>query len=111
MKILFLLLAYISLFQSTYAAMPDIDCGGLPCPSSEWNLYGVIGGVIATGIKYVAIIAVIAVMVGGIMYLLSSGQEEKTKKAKNIIIWALVWTFLSVWAWGLINIINNFRLF
>jgi hypothetical protein len=35
------------------------------------------------------VIAVIAVMYGGIMYLLSSGEEEKTKKAKNIIIWAL----------------------
>ena len=41
-------------------------------------------------IQYVAVIAVIAVMIGGIMYLLSSGEEEKTQKAKNIIIWALV---------------------
>jgi hypothetical protein len=45
------------------------------------------------------------------MYLLSNGQEEKTKQAKNIIIWALVGTFISVAAWSLISIVNNFRLF
>lgn len=61
-------------------------------------------------IKYVAVIAVIAVMIGGIMYLLSSGEEEKTKKAKNIIIWALVGVLVSVLAWSVINILNNFRL-
>jgi len=43
------------------------------------------------------------------MYLVSSGDEEKTKKAKNIIIWALVGVIISMSAYGLISIINNFR--
>lgn len=45
------------------------------------------------------------------MYLISSGDEEKTKKAKNVIIWALIGVFLSVGAMALINIVNNFRIF
>lgn len=96
MKFLFLTIALLSYFSVASAAVPDINCGGLPCPTSESNLYNVIGNVIATGIKYVAVVAVVAVMIGGIMYILSGGQEEKTKQAKNIIIWALVGTFLSV---------------
>jgi len=111
MKKIALFFVFLLYLEQSFAAVPDIDCWGLPCPSSETSLYWVIGKVITAGIKYVAVIAVLAVMFWWIMYLISSGQEEKTKKAKNIIIWALVWTFLSVWAWGLINIINNFRLF
>jgi uncharacterized membrane protein len=73
-------------------------------------VYDILGNIITLLIKYVAVIAVIAVMIGGIMYLISSGDEEKTKKAKNTIIWALVGVFTSVAAWSLIDIINNFTI-
>lgn len=109
------LLGYMSIFQTLFAAAPSVNCGELPgCNGdvniSETSVYGIIGGVIAAMIKYVAVIAVIAVMIGGIMYLLSSGDEEKTKKAKTLIIWALVGVFISVAAWSMINILNNFRI-
>lgn len=97
-----------------FSAVPPVNCGSLPGCSdwgfSETETFWVIWTTISTGIQYVAVIAVLAVMLGGIMYLLSSGQEEKTKKAKNIIIWALVWVFISVSAYGIINIVNNFRI-
>ena len=68
-----------------------------------WNL-------ISTFIQYVAIVAVISLMLSWIMYLIANWEEEKTKKAKNWIIWSLVWVLLSVSAWWIINIINNFKL-
>ena len=108
MKILFTFALCFIFVAAGSAAVPDINCWWLPCPGTENNLYWVIGKVIASGIRYVAVIAVLAVMVWGIMYMLSSGQEEKTKQAKNIIIWSLVGTFLSVSAWGIISIVNNF---
>lgn len=107
------LLAQFALFQLGFA-VPDVECGGLPgCSSaaaSGSGVYDILGNIIALLIKYIAIIAVIAVMIGGIMYLISSGDEEKTKKAKNIIIWALVGVFISISAWSIINILNNFRI-
>ena len=111
---IFFSLFFVSLV-SVSAVAPIIPCGELPgCNGdqrvSETTVYGIIGWVIATMIQYVAVIAVIAVMYGGIMYLLSSGEEEKTNKAKSIIIWALVWVFVSVLAWSIIQILNNFRL-
>jgi len=98
----------------SFAAVPDIDCGALPwCGESNiesWDaIYGVLWNIVALLIQYVAVIAVLAVMVGWIMYLISSGDEERIKKAKNVIIWALVWVFISVAAFWIINIINNFR--
>lgn len=58
-------------------------------------------------IKYIAVIAVISLMIAWIMYLLSWWEEEKAKKAKNWVIWSLVWVFLSVFAWTIVNFINQ----
>ncbi len=112
-KYLYISLALLLWLQQSFAGVPDIQCGGLPCPdkTGDNGVFWIIGKLIATGIKYVAVIAVLAVMYGGIMYLISSGEEEKTKKAKSVIIWALLGVFVSVLAWSLINIVNNFILF
>jgi len=97
----------------TFAANPPINCGNLPGCDGGWanetETFGIIGSVIETWIQYVAVLAVLAIMFGWVMYLVSSGDEEKTKKAKNIIIWALVGVIISMSAYGLISIINNFR--
>jgi hypothetical protein len=58
-------------------------------------------------IKYVAVVAVITLMISGIMYLVSGWEEEKVKKAKTWIIWSLVWVFFSVSAWWIINVLNS----
>jgi len=110
-NIYFLFLSYFLSFHVTVAVnMPDIDCGKLPgCEKTKTEAWGfdILGNIIATWIKYVAVIAVIAVMIGGIMMLVSSWDEEKTKKAKNVVIYALIGVLVSVLAWSIIGIINN----
>lgn len=97
-----------------FSAAPPVNCGWLPgCDSSSFDdvsIFGIIWNLISLMIQYITVFAVLAVMYGGIMYLVSSGEEEKTKKAKNIIIWALAWVFLSVAAWSIIGILNNFSI-
>lgn len=115
MKYFWILFAFFLSLQSVFAAkIPPIECGNLPGCSgdgaSKDETFGIIGKTIETGIQYVAVIAVIAVMIGWVMYLISSWEEEKTKKAKNVIIWALVGVFISVAAYSLVSIINNFRI-
>lgn len=98
------------------AVKPKINCWALPgCDTeatSTWEawVYEIIWNLIRLLIEYVAVIAVLAVMIGGIMYLLSWGDEEKTKKAKSVIIWALVGVLVSVFAWSIITVINNFKI-
>lgn len=96
-------------------AVPEVNCGNLPGCNDDGNVtetqtFDIIWSVIETGIQYTAVIAVIAIMIGGMLYLISSGDEEKTKRAKNIIIWALVGVFISMSAYSLIALINNFRI-
>ena len=80
-----------------------------PSPASvKHNLWAKkINALIWNLINYVAVFAVIALILSGIMYLISWGEEEKVKKAKTWITWSLVWVILSVSAWGIINMLNN----
>jgi hypothetical protein len=41
------------------------------------------------------------------MYMLSGGDDEKVKKAKNWITWSLIWVIFSLSAWSIVNIINT----
>lgn len=115
-KIFFILVSFTSFLSLAYAAAPTIECGDLPgCGGGSVSGRNApitfIGNLIAEVIKYVAVIAVIALMIAGIRYLLSAGDEEKTNKAKTTIIWALVWVLLSISSWYIINLINNLYIF
>ena len=108
-----MLLLFLS--SATVYGAPAIDCGNLPgCgDNGGGNLdtpINFIATLIAEVIRYVAVIAVIAVMLSGFMYLLSGGDEEKVKKAKMWITWSLIGVLLSISSWYIINIINNFRI-
>lgn len=112
--LLFTLVVWTSQLQVFGANPPEIYCGNLPwCgdgETSEANIFDILWNLIALLIQYVAVIAVIAIMLGWIMYLTSSWEEEKTKRAKNVIIWALVWVIVSVSAWSVINLLSYFRI-
>jgi len=58
-------------------------------------------------IKFVAVFAVISLMLAWIMYIISGWEEEKTKKAKTWILWSVIWVIFSISAWGIVNMINN----
>lgn len=92
---------------------PAVVCNGLPGCSS-WvtgkSFFGFLWNLISAGIKYVAVIAVIALIISGMMYLTSGWEDEKVKKAKKWIIWALVGVFVSTSAWAIINLVNSFRI-
>lgn len=111
------------LLQDVFAAnAPTINCYGLPwcnddskqSPSDadvwgeHWNMLEFIINIIHSMLQYVTVIAVIALMISGIMYLLSGGEEEKVKKAKNWIIWSLVGVIVSMSSWFLVSLINDF---
>lgn len=127
-KIKLFLLSYIFYFfwfiVNIYAAKaPEINCVWLPwCPYTDirhpspanvnWTFDNNIVwkasiDLVVTFIKYIAVIAVISLMLWWIMYILSWGEDEKVKKAKSWIIWSLVWVFMSVSAWWIITFITQ----
>ena len=93
--------------------IPTIKCGWLPgCNSAgtpvkvEW----IFSTIIAETIKYVAVCAVIALMISGIMYMLSGWEEEKTSKAKKWILYSMVAVVISMLSWFIITTLNTLTL-
>jgi len=66
--------------------------------------------IISNFIQYIAVIAVVTLMISGIMYLVSMWEEEKVKKAKNWVIWSLVWVIISVVAFAIVSFITQFNI-
>lgn len=54
------------------------------------------------------LIAVWAIVYAWFMMTISTWEEEKIKKAKDIIKWALLWFLWIILAWSLITIVVNF---
>lgn len=104
------------------AANPDINCTWLPgCRNSSvtsvtsanisdnvWKEF--IVDITWYLVQIVSVIAVFALIFSWIMYLISAWEEEKVAKSKKWIIWSLVWVFLSISAWSIINFINNIEI-
>lgn len=111
MKKIILIFVWLTSYIVTFAAKwPDINCEWLPGCNTESTTdasVNFIWKIVWELIKYVAVVAVIALMWAWIMYITSWWEEEKTKKAKKWITWALVGVFLSISWYFLINAINN----
>lgn len=129
-KIVFFLICILSFLWGSFSQVsavwqnPGVVCSGLPgCPKENFEVdikwkqatgdaavFQFLSRVIAEWIKYVAVVAVISLMISGIMFLLASGEEEKITKARKWIIWSLWGVLLSVSAWSIINLLNSFSI-
>ncbi|MFA5917270.1 MAG: hypothetical protein WC850_03510 [Candidatus Gracilibacteria bacterium] len=110
MKKIILFFILISLKVNTVlGADPYIECEGLPgCNvASSTNALSFVKTLVAELIKYVAVVAVLALIAAGFMYIFSGGEEEKVKKARKWIIWSIVAVFISISGYFLINLINE----
>lgn len=113
-KILFSIFLFLSFtISNVYSSAPSINCEWLPwCTNWDVNFSNniwakLIDSVVSELIQIVAVFAVFALIASWIMYILSWGDEEKSKKSKKWIIWSLVWVFLSISAWWIITYLNS----
>ena len=108
-KIFYTALAISSMKINAFAAnSPDIKCEGLP--GCNTDIEKISANIITEMIKYIAVLAVLALMISWIMYMLSGWEEEKTKKAKTWIIWSLVGVFLSISSYYIVSVISKINI-
>ncbi len=74
--------------------------------NSHWFLVKAI----SEGIKYVWLLAVLSLTIWWIMYMTSYWTDDKTKKAKNVILYSIIWVVISIGAFALVEIVNNINL-
>ena len=70
------------------------------------------GGLIAASIKILLITAIVlfffSLLIGGIQFIISGGQKEKTEAAKNRIVSAVIGLVIVFTAWAITALVNEF---
>ena len=113
-------IVYFLFINNIFALDIPVSCQWLPwCDAyaSSWvnetKIFTFIWRITSEFIKYIAVFSVIALMLAWLNFVVWWGlswEEEKVKKAKNWVLWALVWVILSVSAWWIINVLNNLQI-
>ncbi len=70
---------------------------------SEDKLPNLITNILNAVIGIVGFVAVVFVIIGGINYMTSAGNSEKTKKARDTILYALIGIVVCVLAYVIVN--------
>lgn len=84
--------------------MSDIDWGHLPKTDPD----NVAASIVTTASTIFALIAVIAIVYGGVLYMTSGGDPGKVKQAKNTILYAIIGLIVSVLAFVIVaTVVNN----
>jgi len=93
-------------------AMPVmVSARYVPPEDSRGTFDGSIGDAVRVALGYImsgiAIISIIGIVVGGLMYVLSAGDEEKTKSAKGIILASVIGLVVTLLAFAIVYTIDG----
>lgn len=87
------------------------DCGalGIRCSGNEdtSSLLGSIRTIVNALLVLVGIVAAIYLVLGGVRYFRSEGEEEEIKKAKNTILYAIIGIILIGLSAAIVNFVIN----
>ncbi len=72
-------------------------------PLSTDSFEALIMGIINWILGIVVSLAILFLIIGGLMYITSAGDEERIKKAKNIILYAVVGLGVVILSWSIIT--------
>lgn len=69
------------------------------------NIEGTVTNVINIFLYIVGILAVVMIIVGGVQYTTSAGDQAKVTKAKNTILYGIIGLVVSVLAYAIVNFV------
>lgn len=72
------------------------------------SLYNKIDSIVGFAIGLIGLIIFIYIIYGGFLYLTSQGNADQTKKAQQIIVFAIIGAVILGLAYGITNLIINF---
>ena len=73
----------------------------------ETKVKSVMKSVVDVLLITVGVISIVMIVVGGIMFALSSGDASKVTKARNMVIYAVVGLVVALFASAIINFVFN----
>lgn len=73
------------------------------CKSKDDSVKDVIGAVVNTLLFLLGIAAVIVIIIGGITYTTSAGNDANVKRAKDMILYAVIGLVIAFAAYAIVN--------
>lgn len=99
----------MSYAQSVFAqdfGGPSPDIGGLPNASDPEDVRGTIITILEAVLNFLALIAVIIVIVAGIRLIVSQGEDEQKDKAKKTILYAVIGLIVVLFARVIVSLVT-----
>jgi len=75
--------------------------------TGETQVNGIIKTIVEVLLTAVGAISIIMIVIGGIMFALSSGDAQKAAKARNTVLYAVVGLAVSLFASAIVNFVFN----
>lgn len=76
-----------------------------PVQDDGGDLIPTVQGIINACIAALGIVAVIVIVIGGVLYMTSTGDAAKVKKAKDTILYGLIGLIICVLAAAIVNFV------
>lgn len=101
------------LFSNTALAQCDSNSvgGGVNCAGNTFTLNsltgsnGIVTDVVNAMIYATGILAVIFIIIGGVRYIVSQGDEKSVKSAKDTVLYAIIGLILAILAFAIVNFV------
>lgn len=82
------------------------DVGGLPDATTPDDVRNTITNILEAVLNFLALIAVVIIVIAGIRLIVSQGEDEQKDKAKNTILYALIGLVVVLFARVLVSIVT-----
>ncbi len=80
----------------------DVD---VPDAAKGPSTQQIVNGIVNTLLWVAGVAAVIAIVVGGIMYITSAGDEKRVQSAKNTVLYAVVGMVVALLSWAIASFV------
>lgn len=87
-------------------AGPTPDVGGLPDASSPDDVRGTVIAILEAVLNFLALIAVVVIVIAGIRLILSQGEDEQKDKAKKTILYSIIGLVVVLFARVIVSLVT-----
>lgn len=95
------------IFETVVAATTKIDPNSIGIPNANVDENTVLQSILSMVFFLFGIVATITIIFAGIMYVTSEGNAEKTKAAKNAILYGVIGLVVTLLSFSIVGFILN----
>ena len=76
-------------------------------PGGETDVMTIVGNILTAAFVLVGVLGVVAVVYGGVQYIMSQGDPGKVKKAKDALLYGIIGIFVALAAFAITQFVLN----